>query len=204
MRRTMLVAARRVPFLAFAFVLLTVVACGYQLSGMSTFLPQDIRTIYVEPFMNRSRDVGIEKEITTALRGEFYRRGQLRIVDQAEQADAIVSGVVRAFDSSVVSVNRKDEVLQYESIMTLDVTLRRREPSEIIWRGQGTRLGELHSGSRAAVVTTSSEFRTGTLNAADVRQMTDIQLTETENQQFRDALIERFARELHQRLMEMF
>ena len=200
----MLVAARRVPFLAFAFVLLTVVACGYQLSGMSTFLPQDIRTIYVEPFMNRSRDVGIEKEITTALRGEFYRRGQLRIVDQAEQADAIVSGVVRAFDSSVVSVNRKDEVLQYESIMTLDVTLRRREPSEIIWRGQGTRLGELHSGSRAAVVTTSSEFRTGTLNAADVRQMTDIQLTETENQQFRDALIERFARQLHQRLMEMF
>jgi hypothetical protein len=204
LRRTMLVAARRVPFLAFAFVLLTVAACGYQLSGMSTFLPQDIRTIYVEPFMNRSRDVGIEKEITTALRGEFYRRGQLRIVDQAEQADAIVSGVVRAFDSSVVSVNRKDEVLQYESIMTLDVTLRRREPNEIIWRGQGTRLRELHSGSRAAVVTTSSEFRTGTLNAADVRQMTDIQLTETENQQFRDALIERFARELHQRLMEMF
>jgi hypothetical protein len=34
--------------------------------------------------------------------------------------------------------------------------------------------------------------------------MTDIQLTETENKQFRDALIERFAKELHQRLMEMF
>ena len=204
MRRTILVAAQRVTSVVFASVFLTVAACGYQLSEKNVFLPKDIRTIHVEPFINRTRDVGIAKEITTALRGEFYRRGQLQMVDQAEQADAILSGVVRSFDSSVVSVNRKDEVLQYESIMTLDVTLRRREPNEIIWRGGGTRLTELHSGSRAAVVTTSSEFRTGTLNAADVRRMTDIQLTETENKQFRDALIERFAKELHQRLMEMF
>jgi hypothetical protein len=185
-------------------MLLALAACGYQLAGQSSFLPKDVRTVYIEPFLNRSRDVGIEKEITTAVRGEFYRRGQLQLVDQADQADAILSGVVRSFDSSVVSVNRKDEALQYESVLILDVTLRRREPNEIIWRGQGTRLTELHGGSRAAVVTTSSEFKNRTLNAADVRRMTDIQLTETENREFRDQLMERFARELHQRLVEMF
>jgi hypothetical protein len=42
------------------------------------------------------------------------------------------------------------------------------------------------------------------LNASDVRRMTDIQLTETENRSMRGQLVERFARELHQRLMEMF
>jgi len=196
--------AQRMAFAICRLLLLFLAGCGYQLSGQSSFLPKDIHTIYVEPFINRSRDVGIEKELTTALRGEFYRRGQLRVVEQSEQADAILSGVVRSLDSSVVSVNRKDEALQYESVMTLDVTLRRREPNEIIWRGQGTRLTGLHSGSRAAVVTTSSEFKTGTLNAADVRQMTDMQLTQTQNTEFRDQLMERFARELHQRLMEMF
>jgi hypothetical protein len=163
-----------------------------------------VHTVYVETFLNRTRDVGMEHEITTALRSEIYRRGQLQVVDQAEQADAILSGVVRTFDSATASVNRQDEVLQYETTMTVDVTFRRREPDEIIWRGQGMRLSELHSGSRAAVVTTSSAFRTGTLNTADVRRMTDIQLTETENRRVRDELIERFARELHQRLMEMF
>lgn len=204
MEKKIRLVAQRMAFAICRLLLLFLTGCGYQLSGQSSFLPKDIHTIYVEPFINRSRDVGIEKELTTALRGEFYRRGQLRVVDQAEQADAILSGVVRALDSSVVSVNRKDEALQYESVMTLDVTLRRREPDEIIWRGQGTRLTGLHSGSRAAVVTTSSEFKTGTLNAADVRQMTDIQLTQTQNREFRDQLMERFARELHQRLMEMF
>ena len=178
--------------------------CGYQFVGESSLLPKDARTIYVEPFINRGRDVGMEKELTTALRAEFYRRSQLRVVDQSEQADLILSGVIRSLESNVSSVNRKDEVLEYESILILDVTLRRREPNEILWRGQGVRLTEVHGGSRAAVVTTSSEFRTGTLNAADIRRMTDIQLTEAERRSVRDQLMERFAKELHQRVIEMF
>ncbi len=178
--------------------------CGYQWVGQSSLLPKDARTVFVEPFINRGRDVGIEKELTSALRGEFYRRGQLRVVDVSDQADIILSGVVRSLDSSVASVNRNDEVLQYESVLVLDATLRRREPNEILWRGQSLRLSEIHAGSRAAVVTTSSEFRTSTLNSTDVRRLTDIQLTEGERREVRERLMERFAKELHQRIMEMF
>lgn len=185
-------------------IMIGLAGCGYQFAGRSDLFPKDVRTVYVEPFLNRTREIGIEHEMTSALRSELYRRGQLQVVDQADQADAILSGVVRGFDSSTASVNRRNEVLQYESIMNVDVSFRRREPAEILWRGQDIRLTALHPGSRAAVVTTSSEFRTGALNASDVRRMTDIQLTETANRQVREDLIGRFARELHQRLMEMF
>lgn len=178
--------------------------CGYQFVGESSLIPKDARTIYVEPFVNRTRDVGMEKELTTALRGEFYRRGELTVVDGSEQADLILTGVIRSIERNVASVNRRDEVLQYESALVLDVTVRRREPNEILWRGQGLRLTDVFGGSRAAVVTTSSEFRTGTLNATDVRRMTDIQLTEAEQKGTRDQLMERVAKELHQRVMEMF
>lgn len=178
--------------------------CGYQFVGESSLLPKDARTIYVEPFINRGRDVGLEKELTTALRAEFYSRGQLAVAEHSEQADLIVSGVIRSLETNVASVNRKDEVLQYQSILILDVTLRRREPNEILWRGQGLRLTEVLGGSRAAIVTTSSEFRTGTLNSEDVRRMTDIQLTESERRAARDQLMERFAKELRQRITEMF
>ncbi len=178
--------------------------CGYQFVGESSFLPKDVHTIYVEPFINRTRDVGIEKELTTALRGEFYRKRQLRVVDQAEQADAILSGVVRSFENTIAAVNRRDEVLQYESVLILDVTLRRRDPNEILWRGPSIRLSEIYNGSRASVVTTSSDFKTGTLNTTDVRRMTDVQLSESQNRDIRDSIMERFARELHQRMMEMF
>jgi len=125
-------------------------------------------------------------------------------VDQADRADAILSGVVRSFDSLTASVNQNDEVLQYEATLVVDTTFRRREPSEILWRGQGIRLNEIYAGERAAVVTTSSKFQNQTLNSANVRSLTDIQLTETESRRMREDLMERFARELHQRLMEMF
>ena len=188
----------------FGIAAVALFGCGYQLSGESTFLPKDVRTIYIEPLINRSRDVGVDKEMTTALRGEFYRRGQLRVVDQIEQADAILTGIVQSLESHSASVNRFAEVLQYESVMVVDVTLRRREPDEVIWQGQGIRLNQFYNGSRGAVVTTSSAFQTGTLNSSDIRQFTDIQLTETENRQVRSRLIEQFATELRQRLMEMF
>jgi hypothetical protein len=183
--------------------------CGYQFVGESSLLPKEARTIYVEPFVNRSRDVGLDKELTTALRGEFYRRGQLKIVDSAEQADVILSGVIRCYSecpgARVLSANSNDEVLQYDSLLIMDVTLRRREPNEILWRGQGVRLNQVYAGSRAAVVTTSSAFQsTTTLNSRDVSQLTDIQLTELDRRAVRDRLMEQFARELHQRVTEMF
>jgi hypothetical protein len=188
-----------------AFLGLALLAgCGYRFVGTSSLLPPDAKTVYVEPFVNRSRDVGMEAELTSALRSEFYRRGPLKVVDRLEAADIIVSGVVRSWDNSVASVNRRDEVLQYESVLHLDVTLRRREPNEILWRGHGVRISDIYGGSRAAVVTTSSDFRMGTLNAADVRRMTDIQLTEFERSGVRGELMDRFARELYQRIMEMF
>jgi len=203
MRHRLLLGQRFISLFA-GFLLAAVAGCGYQFVGESSLLPADAKTIYVETFVNRSREVGIDKELATALRGEFYRRQQLQVVDYSEQADVIVSGVIRSLESAVASVNRKDEVLQYESVLTLDVTLRRRQPNEILWRGQGLRLTEVHAGSRAAVVTTSSEFRTGTLSASDVRRFTDIQLTEMERRSVQDELMERFAKEVHQRVMEMF
>jgi hypothetical protein len=190
------------PCIYLAF--LSLLGCGYQFAGRSDLFPKDIHSVYVEPFLNRTRDVGLGTEITTALRGELYRRGELQLVDQADRADAILSGVVRSFDSVTASVNQNDEVLQYEATLVVDTTFRRREPSEILWRGQGIRLNEIYAGERAAVVTTSSKFQNQTLNTSNVRSLTDIQLTETESRRMREDLMERFARELHQRLMEMF
>ena len=198
------IVLRRLGCLLGGIVTLIAAGCGYQFAGESSFLPKDIRTIYVETFINRSRDVGLEKELASGLRSEIFRMGRLQVVDLAEQADAIVTGSILSLDSTVVSVNRRDEVLEYQSTLTVDVILRRREPSEILWRGPAIRLTEFYAGSRAAVVTTSSEFRNRTLNTSDVRRLTDIQLTETQNREARDRLMDGFVRGLHQRLMEMF
>jgi hypothetical protein len=185
-------------------VCLAAMGCGYQLGSGGNVVPRDAQTIFVEPFVNRTREVGIGPEFTTAVRSELYRRGRLRLVESAEQADVILSGVVRGLDSETASVNRHTEALQYEAHLILDVMLRRREPDEILWRGPGLRLTQIYAGSRSALVTTSAEFRAGTFDADEVRRLTDVQLTDSQRRQARDQLMARFAQELYQRVMEMF
>ena len=178
--------------------------CGYQFSTTGEGFPKDVRTVFVTTFVNTTRDVGLEQDITSALRSEFRRRGEIRLADRLEDADAIITGVVRSLATRVVSVNKNDEVLQYEVALVVDLSLRRRSPDELLWRTQGIRLVETYSGSRGAVVTTSSKFQRGTLNASDVPQFIDIQLSETLEYRARGQLVEQFARKLYQRVVEMF
>ncbi len=178
--------------------------CGYQFSTTGEGFPKDVRTVFVAPFVDTTRDVGIDREVTSALRSEFRRRGEIRLADRLEDADAILTGVVRSLDTTVVSVNKNDEVLQYEVALVVDLSLRRRSPDELLWRTQGIRLVETYSGARGAVVTTSSKFQRGTLNASDVPQFIDIQLSETLEYRARGQLVEQFARKLYQRVVEMF
>ena len=113
---------------------LTLAGCGYSFAGRSDSFPKDIRTVYIEPFIDQTREVGLGQEVTSALRSEFYRRGLLQVVDRADQADGIITGVVRSFESHVATVNRNDEVLQYETAMIADAALRRREPCNPLHR----------------------------------------------------------------------
>jgi hypothetical protein len=184
--------------------LLLAAGCGYSFSGIGEGFPEGVRTVFIERFVNRSRDVTIDWEITTALRSEFHRQRLLQVVDRIDEADAILSGVVRSVETRVVAVNRNDEALQLETALVVDMSLRRRSPDEVLWRTESAKLTETHAASRGAVVTTSSEFKRGTLNPGDLREFTDIQPTETLSRETRERLVEGFAHDLHQRVVEMF
>ncbi|MBI4524745.1 MAG: hypothetical protein HY695_13150 [Deltaproteobacteria bacterium] len=197
------VAFRNSALMLSLVAMLGMLGCGYRFSGAGNF-PPDVRTMYVEPFVNRTREIGIDRELAMAIKSELRRQGRVQIVDQADGADAVLSGVIRQFDSRVVAANRFDEALQYEMSLLVDMTLRKRTPDEILWRTQGVRLTDLYAASRAAVVTSSSDFKMGTLNPSDVSRFTDIQLTETQSREARSRVMEKAARELHHRLMERF
>lgn len=192
-------------FLAAMTVLAVLAAgCGYQFAGRGDAFPRDVRTVFVDPLVNRSKEIGVEREMTTLLKSELNRMRQLKVVERLDDADAVLSGVIRQFDSRVVGVNRHDEALQYELLLIVDMTLRRRTPDEILWRTQGARFTDLYAGSRASVVTTSPESRALGYNSTDLRRFTDVQLTETTKDQARTRLLGSAAHDLQARLLELF
>ena len=189
--------------LSLALVLLAG-ACGYRFVDSGAALPDDVRTVYVEPFVNRTRAVGLEDGLALALRRELKRQESPRLVERFEDADAVLSGVIRHYGITDVAVNPSDEVLQLEARLDVEATLRRRQSREALWPRQVMRLREVYPAARGAVVPSSSGFLRDTLNVEDVRRLTDARLAEDSREGARNRLLEQFARSVRERMAEGF
>ncbi len=189
--------------LSLALVLLAG-ACGYRFVDSGAALPDDVRTVYVEPFVNRTRAVGLEDGLALALRRELKRQESPRLVERFEDADAVLSGVIRHYGITDVAVNPSDEVLQLEARLDVEATLRRRQSREALWPRQVMRLREVYPAARGAVVPSSSDFLRNTLNVEDVPGLTDARLAEDSRAGARNRLLEQFARSVRERMAEGF
>jgi outer membrane lipopolysaccharide assembly protein LptE/RlpB len=90
------------PLIAFAPLLL--VGCGYHTAGHSTRLPQQVRTIAVPAFANKTQTYRIEQVLTSAVVREFNSRTKYKIVhDAKEDADAVLRGTVLNAGSSTLT-----------------------------------------------------------------------------------------------------
>lgn len=191
------------PLVSLAMALLAG-ACGYRFVDSAAALPEDVRTVYVEPFINRTRAVGLENGLALALRRELSAQPRPRLAERPDDADAILSGVIRTFGIRGVAVNRFDEVLQMEARIDVEATLRRRQPEEVLWARQVLRLREVYNAARGAVVPDSSGFLGNALNLEDVSQLADARLAADSRTRARKRLLEGFARLIRQRMAEGF
>ena len=95
--------ARVHTFLVLAPLLLT--GCGYHTAGHSTRLPQQVHTIAVPAFTNKTQTYRIEQSLTSAVVREFNSRTNYKVVHDAkdDDADAILRGTVLNAGSSTLT-----------------------------------------------------------------------------------------------------
>ena len=178
--------------------------CGYNLAGTNTSLPPDVHTISVGKIDNRSREFGLEKSLGFAFEREMLRRGLVRVVNDPGAGDAVLSGTIRRFDTYPVSFDANDEALQYEATLVLDLTLRRQKDGQVLWEVRGLREVEEYSASANVVITSSSQFQRGQLDAADLAKLSDIQLAETEKSLAIERLLTEAVRDAYDQIVEGF
>ena len=129
-------AGRRFIFnLALCAALIFFSGCGYHLRGGGDTLPEDVRTVALIPFVNKTYDAEIELLLSSALAAEFSKGTRLTLVSELE-ADAIVSGLVLSIKDAPVSFIESDVASEYRITLKVDVVLTR-ENGDIIWKGKG-------------------------------------------------------------------
>jgi hypothetical protein len=178
--------------------------CGYHFVGSARSLAPELRTIGVETLANETREIGIEKRIAFAIEREFAMRGPLRVARTPGEGDLVLSGTVRTAEDRPIAFNRNDEVLIYQTLLALDLELRRRDSGELVWQARGLRSSADYESIASVIVTTSSEFRSSTLNAEDLGGFTEIQLAESRRRRTLERIVEHLAHDVYDQIMEDF
>jgi len=116
-------------------LLLGLSACGYHLVGTTSFLPEDIETLYVENFKNETKWVDMDQRLMEAMTLEWVRRRRLQLVDTAEEADVILSGVIQRLLVIPVSYDEQGRANEYQMSLQALVQLKdvRGDDPEILW-----------------------------------------------------------------------
>ena len=109
--------------------------CGYHVPGRGNALPEDIQTVYIEPFINKTREPFLETPLTNEVRDQFSRRRTLDVVASPDLADAILTGTIVSYQSSTVSYDRNDDITEYRVTMMVDAALTRSNGEEVVWQG---------------------------------------------------------------------
>ena len=76
--------------------------CGYRLAGKATAIPANIDSVAIPIFNNQTTKYRLEQRLTSAVVDEFVARTRYRIVPDASQAKALLTGEVTEFTSTPV------------------------------------------------------------------------------------------------------
>ena len=68
--------------------------CGYHVAGKASRLPENVHTLAVPTFQNKSQTYRVEAKLTAAVVREFNARTRYRIVSDPANADATMLGSV--------------------------------------------------------------------------------------------------------------
>lgn len=192
----------RVAALVLAFA---AAGCGYHFPGEGTALPGGGSRLHVARFDNRSRQPGVESQVVEGIELEIARRGRFTLAREEEAADLVLEGTIQSIETRPIAFSTSDETLQYETVMVLSAALRNPATNAVVWRVSALRENDSYGAVSDTVVPSSSAFVSqSTLNANNLNQLSDVQLSEAQRREALDRIVENTSRDLYNAIVEDF
>jgi outer membrane lipopolysaccharide assembly protein LptE/RlpB len=110
--------------------------CGYRLSGTGKQIPSNIKTIAIPDFDNKTTRVEAEQFVTFAVKEEFIRRSDLKLVSDPSDADSVLEGEIVAFNVTPTSITNEGSANLYQLNIVLSVRFIDLTTNQIIFEGE--------------------------------------------------------------------
>jgi len=108
--------------------------CGYHVAGRADLMPKDLHTIAIDPFGNATVRANLARLVPAAIAREFNSRTRYRVVSDAAQADAVLTGAILRFDNSPIIADPKTgRATGAQIVVVLQVTLTDRRTGKVLF-----------------------------------------------------------------------
>lgn len=180
-----------------SLIILQFSACGYSFQGDISNLPQDIHTLYIPLVKNNSTTTSLSPQFTDMLKREFSRHGKLKVLSEADLADAILNVTINSVESSVSAVSGiNDTEVESDIHISISAVLKRRNGQKL-WEVKDMNASDTHAASRQTVVLTSPQFMRGGIDAKTVSTLTQREVARGQAKETLESLMQELAKRLY-------
>jgi hypothetical protein len=114
-----------------------VIACGYAFAPQGEYIDKKIQKIYIGQFDNKTSQAEVENYVRSAFIDQFIQTQRFKVVESAEQADAIIKGSILTLTTAPLSYRGSTLAAEERATMTMELTFREKESGKDIWKSQG-------------------------------------------------------------------
>jgi outer membrane lipopolysaccharide assembly protein LptE/RlpB len=110
--------------------------CGYHLVGTSSFLPEELQTMYVATFENQTKWADMDQRLTEAVVQEWVRRRRFQISEQVKDSDLVLRGAITSLRVAPVTFDTHGRATSYQMTLTAHVQLEdvRGDEAQVLWK----------------------------------------------------------------------
>lgn len=171
--------------------------CGYAFQGSGSILPADVKNVYIPRVENNSTESSLTSTLTEALRDRFERFGVVTVVEDINEADAVLkSRIIKISKSTRTVTSNTDATQQYDTTMTVGAELRR-TTGAVLWRNPHFTVTKDFGTSSDIVVSSSADFAGGSLGASDLGGLDTREIARGQEQEALNDLAEQVAKKIY-------
>jgi len=121
----------KVFVLMFSAILLT--ACSAPYTPAPQILPQNVRKIYIKPFVNDTNQFGLEDKLTVAVTNQLINDGRFIVVNNEAAADGMLVGEISKYVLQPLTYDANMVTQQYKLRILVNIYFVDRSKNVTLW-----------------------------------------------------------------------
>jgi len=120
-------------FMGVVLLVWLLAGCGYHFTGAGPSIYPQIRSVYVDTFMNRTSEANADNIFRTAFSSQIVQSGQFKLAASRGEADAVFRGSILSLQAAPLAYRTSNLTAEDRITVVLELFFEDRQSGRIVW-----------------------------------------------------------------------